>query len=207
MGKALIGGLVAGIFGAAVWVAIGYFLEAEVGYVAWGIGLIVGIGVAVGAETPGAGTGLLATAIAIGSVVAGKYFVVYFLMQSAMGEVADVSVDDDAVVNQLANEIVEERELTMPEFGDDVDFESIEDEDFYPPGVWAEAKTKFAELSPEQVAERKDQHRQMIEEITGQLTSAIRDSAFKESFGGFDILWFALAAITAFKVGAGATDD
>lgn len=61
MVRGAIGGIIAGLIGAAIWTAIGYFLEAEVGYVAWGIGFHVGIGVAIGAdEERGAGTGVLA---------------------------------------------------------------------------------------------------------------------------------------------------
>ena len=41
----LIGGLLGAFIGSIVWVAIGYALNAEVGYVAWAIGLVCGLGV------------------------------------------------------------------------------------------------------------------------------------------------------------------
>jgi len=39
----------------------------------------------------------------------------------------------------------------------------------------------------------------MIEELKSQISTA----AFKDSFGPFDLLWFALAVMTAFKIGSG----
>jgi len=42
--------LLAGFIGAAIGVGVGYFAEAKVGYIAWGIGLLAGIGVRVAAN-------------------------------------------------------------------------------------------------------------------------------------------------------------
>lgn len=208
MGRAVLGGVLAGAFGAAVWVAIGYFLNAEVGYVAWGIGLIVGIGVAAGSEeSVGAGTGIIATVIAVASVLVGKYLVVYFLAHNMVEEMPAFDVSDNDIVHTISNEIIEEKELTPLEFADDVDFDMIPDEQEYPPGVWQEAQAKFAELSPEQVEAKKEEQREMLRMITSAFESAIREEGFKESFNFFDLLWFGLAAFTAFQVGSGGGDD
>ena len=40
-------GFIGAAIGGGVWVGVGYFAEAEVGYIAWGIGLLAGIGVRV----------------------------------------------------------------------------------------------------------------------------------------------------------------
>ena len=47
--KWLAAGFIGAAIGGAVWVGVGYFAEAEVGYIAWGIGLLAGIGVRVAA--------------------------------------------------------------------------------------------------------------------------------------------------------------
>jgi hypothetical protein len=43
--SALVGGLVAGAIGAGIWAVIAYFTGFELGWIAWGVGLLVGVGV------------------------------------------------------------------------------------------------------------------------------------------------------------------
>jgi hypothetical protein len=45
------GGAVAGLIGAAIWAAIGYFSGLEIGWIAWGIGMLVGA-LTVGSASP-----------------------------------------------------------------------------------------------------------------------------------------------------------
>ena len=203
MGKPVIFGVVAGAIGTAIWVAIGYFLEAEVGYVAWGIGFLVGVGVAIGAdESIGAATGVVATVIAVLSVVLGKYLVVYFLMHNAMGAVPEFEMSDTNVIASFAREIAEEESLTLNEVADDAPVEAA-----YPGDVWQRASEKFRQTSPEEVQRIKDERQAAVKEVIGDFEEGMRDAAFKDSFGPFDILWFALAAITAFSVGSGHAGD
>ena len=73
-GRMLIGGLVGGIVGVAVWIGVG-MAGYEVGWIAWGIGALAGIGTRIFNETDTPMGALSATLIAAGMVVLGKYAV------------------------------------------------------------------------------------------------------------------------------------
>ena len=93
--------------GAAVWAGIAYFAGYEVGWVAWGIGALVGVAVRFAskpdvsytgdaaedairelhAESDQIGPGSIAAAIAIVAVLVGKYLAVMLLL-------GNISLDD-----------------------------------------------------------------------------------------------------------------
>src|SRR5688572_20530849 len=71
----IIGAIVGGVAGALVWGAIAKFLQIEVGYVAWGVGLAVGfLSYAFGGR--GVVNGVLCAFIALASIYAGKVLAV-----------------------------------------------------------------------------------------------------------------------------------
>ncbi len=83
----LLGGLVGGLIGATIWILIGYFANAEVGIVAWGIGFLVGGGVRYGGyltdKEEGAGEGIASAGLAIATILAAKFvvFIYWYLDQ------------------------------------------------------------------------------------------------------------------------------
>ncbi|MCA9235298.1 MAG: hypothetical protein KDA44_07490 [Planctomycetales bacterium] len=68
------------LVGALVWAGVAYFLEAEIGYIAWGLGGLAGLGMAVGHRGGGGTAGLIAAGMAIGGILAAKIFIVYFIL-------------------------------------------------------------------------------------------------------------------------------
>lgn len=69
---ALAAGLVAALIGGAVWAAIAIFGNLEVGWVAWGIGLMVGGAMALTTPARSRKLALVAAALALMGLVAGK---------------------------------------------------------------------------------------------------------------------------------------
>jgi hypothetical protein len=70
----VIGGAVGGAIGAAIWAGIAYFTGYEVGWIAWGVGALAGVGTMAGArESAGFMSGIVASAIALASLLAGKF--------------------------------------------------------------------------------------------------------------------------------------
>ncbi|MGE0481118.1 MAG: hypothetical protein AB7Q17_11665 [Phycisphaerae bacterium] len=84
-GLALIAGFAGGILGAALWALLSRLTSLEIGYVAWAVGLLVGLG-----ATRGGGAGPVmggaAAAIALAAIVAGKLSTVYLALPVAMRE-------------------------------------------------------------------------------------------------------------------------
>lgn len=112
-----IAGTAAGILGAAAWAAVAYFLNLEIGWLAWGIGAAVGIATAAGAAAGsgeaegGAALGLAAVLITILSLCGGKYAIVEIQLQEALAGFnteMNEPMSDEVLVSYLADEIGEQ---------------------------------------------------------------------------------------------------
>lgn len=215
----LVGGSVAGLIGAAVWGAVAAFTWHEAGIIAWGIGGFVGFGVRIAArdEDVGVGPGLTALGIAVASVILGKFLAVHFLLASIenmvkaaaeQGEQVE-STDEETVqwiISDYADSLAEERE----EQGQEIpwpDWETLPDDApvkaGYPADLWAEAEQKWNSKTDQEKAAEMVAYNSRDFDLTGE----IEGEMFKASFGLLDLLWFFLAAGTAYKVGSGLEDD
>jgi len=222
--KMAIGGALAGLIGAAIWAGIGYFTGLEIGWIAWGIGMLVGIGVRVvgsqevayfdktqrkmvrsrvGAEGPLAG--MVAAVLAVVSVLAGKYALVHLFLSAPAASLEDY-LEDDAMISSIADDIVVEREsqgraVSWP--SGVTPGEAYERAD-YPPEIWTEAETRWNALPEDEQASLKKAQAELIGMALGNMEGA-QSAVFFSSFGVFDLLWFGLAAATAFKLGSSAS--
>lgn len=216
MGKgfinATIGAIFAGILGAVVWAAIAYFGNVEIGWIAWGIGALVGFAAAWGAgRNAGVQTGIMAAVVAAISVVGGKYVTLYFdvedyldqeLSQPIVLEEHDMIVAEaDLVVTEWEQEgrtIAWPQGMTIAEAYEEAD---------YPADVWQEGKRRWSAVSeadkPALMDALKAQREANRELNRDQIAADIREGVFKDSFGMFDILFFGLAIFTAFGIGRG----
>ncbi|MDB5344924.1 MAG: hypothetical protein JWP89_3301 [Schlesneria sp.] len=80
--SAILSAGIGGSIGAVIWGAIAYFAHAEVGYVAWGVGGLVGFCVRMGAGDMDEGiAGFIAAGGAVISILAGKLLAGYFIVQ------------------------------------------------------------------------------------------------------------------------------
>jgi hypothetical protein len=217
--KLVAGGIGGGAIGAAIWAAIGHFTGYEVGWIAWGVGGLVGLGVRTFGATEMASfdrstrqrvvrrvpavapamAGIIAAVIAIGSVVGGKYLVVRLALSDMLANAPEIETSE-AMIASLADQIVFEREeagqsVTFPP---GKEFETAARQGDYPPGLWSEAEARWTSMSPEEQRELSEGLVAMREAFVGSIgTGAIVAS----SFGLFDLLWFGLAGWTAFKLG------
>lgn len=201
--KWVLGGLIGGLLGAIVWVAIAYLAHVEIGWVAWGMGGLVGLGVRLAAgDEMGPKPGIVAAILAIVTVYAAKYLTVYLIIAAEMPKV-EVTAND--LIVDLADQVVVERTTkrqrvnwpkgTRPEM-------TASQADF-PADVWKEATARWNKLGEAEQQQRLAARRKEIAGALSELKSSIRGEAFKKSFGPLDLLWFFLATATAFKVGSG----
>jgi hypothetical protein len=208
----VIGGAVGGLIGAAIWAAIGYSTNYEVGWIAWGIGVLAGMGVRIAAgEADGKTPGVIAAGMAIASVLLGKFAVIYFLVQGSMGASLaqfETPSDEDMIV-AMADSVVAEweqagKQVVWPK---DVDPETASSQQEYPAIVWQEANKRWTALAVDERETRKAERAEQMQVMMDEFQSQISTAAFKSSFGLFDLLWFALAVMTAFKIGSGMSQN
>ena len=225
VGRMILGGLVGGLVGAAIWVAIGYFTGYEVGWIAWGVGFLAGMGVRlVGTEqvgrydrdlgrmvhekqrAEGPEAGIIAAIAAVLSVIIGKYAVVYLLLSSFTSvDFSDQELLISYVADQVADEYVEKgRAVQWPAGVDPTDAYQKSD---YPLDVWTEATNRWNAMSSEEQQEFQEMQELVFNTAVDSMGGEMRQAAFWESFSPLDLLWFGLAALTAFRVGSGHTGE
>ncbi len=208
---AVIGGLVAGAIGAAVWAVIARFTGFEIGWIAWGIGVFVGLGVALGNRGEGStAAGVLAAAVAIMAVVVGKYLTVRMLVPEKAALVANAvaALDDpELLVSYLADDVVSELEAqgTPVVWPAGVDPHQAAHKVEYPPEVWTAAQSRWDGMSPEDREAYRRDRRARIELAAAAFHETIARSGFLHAFGLMDLIFFGLAVATAFKIGRAGT--
>ncbi len=205
--SAVIGGLVAGAIGSGIWAVIAYVTGFEIGWIAWVVGLLVGIGVALGNKNEGSvPAGVLAAVLAILSVVGGKYAMVRMVMPGDDDLVATsiaALTDDEMVVSYIADDVVGEfeqrgRVVSWPEGAVPVQAAAKAD---YPADVWSIAASRWEALSAEEQAAYRAELRSDIEASAAAFQDMMSQAGLIQTFGLMDIIFFMLAVVTAFKVG------
>ena len=210
----ILGGLVGGAAGIVIWVLVGYFAQYEVGWIAWAVGFLVGVGVRYGAylgdHEEGMAQGILASVIAIGSIVTAKFLLFSILVGGTDTEglreiVGEIRFDDEAMIATIADDLAQE----MTDRGQTVNWPSGMTYDEasrradYPVKLWRQAETLWNQLGPAEQQERKRQRLM----FAAALSEAASEPDFGEFFSPWDLLWFALATITAYKIGVGTYGD
>lgn len=204
---AVFGGLVAGLIGAAVWCGIAYFTGYEIGWIAWGIGALVGFGTLLGAQEGRIEAGLIAVVISLAAIAGGKYATVELMYFQAMGDSDWLAQyeNEGFIISYLADDALAREQ----EAGRTLDYPAGADLDMpdgpedYPARVWATAESEWDAMTiDEQTAFREEK----IEEaklLMGEFHDAVVGEGFVASFGFMDLLFGALAVFTAFKIGSG----
>lgn len=204
--KCLIGAAIGAGIGAALWIAIGYFTGFEVGYVAWGVGFLAGFGVQyVGTKELGPMPGVIAAACAVVAILIAKFAVAGLLVAKVLDPIDIDQPDTDTVIADIARDVAVDfeadgRELDWPEPADTP-------RESFPEEVWAEAQQRWNALSAQQQQARSDEVRALRNELVEQQRAKLREEVFLGSFAMWDLLWFGLATLTAFKMGSGLTSE
>lgn len=65
------------LIGAGIWFGVAYSTQYEIGWIAWGVGALAGLGMAIGSRSYGLGTGLIAAGMSVVGIVAAKFAMFY----------------------------------------------------------------------------------------------------------------------------------
>lgn len=207
---ALIGAAVGGLVGAAIWAAVAFYTNFEIGWIAWGIGVLAGFGAMAGAKGEGdLATGGLAAIAALAGVGLGKFGAIHFAVDKEMNSPAfqaHLNVTDEDMIVVYADQVVEEWETANKavNWPQNVIPEEAQAEADYPKPVWAEAKKRWTGLNASEQETARNEQTDYRKQMTEFVRASIKGEAFKESFGPFDILWAVLALASAFGIGRGA---
>lgn len=115
--RCLVGGLIGGATGIAIWVLVGYFTHYEVGWIAWVVGFLTGVGIRYAAylhnEEASFGKAILASLMAIGAILTAKFLVFALLVGGRGDEILrqaanQMRFDDDAMIASIADDIADE---------------------------------------------------------------------------------------------------
>lgn len=211
--RALLGGLIGGVIGALVWTAVVVFTGYEVGYVAWGIGGLVGFGVQrfCGKQNLTRNHGFAAAAVALLSIVTAKYLVADVSVGLFERGIGAMEFESDEMIAFLAEDLIENVEangksVERPEVADDAD---VEVSAYYPPHIWKTASAMWNEASEEEKEMMISKEKEMIAASAGLESLMVAGQTgdvteeVMESFSLFDLLWMGLATVTAYQMAGG----
>ncbi|MGB0766692.1 MAG: hypothetical protein ACPGYV_03165 [Phycisphaeraceae bacterium] len=213
MSKGLLYASTVGLIGAVIWAAVAHFLHFELGWLAWGIGAGVGFAMMAGVgEAASAKSGAVALAVALVSIVGGKYVAVEMDMGAIEEQWDDgdrIMTDETYATTYLADYLVQEyseagKPLNYPP-GADMDWPDGPED--YPADVWADATAQWQAMSEDDRAAFREDVIATNKETREALATEIKNEGFVSSFSAFDLLWFALGGFSAFKLGAGSGQD
>jgi len=198
------GALIGGAIGAVIWGAVVWYTGYEVGWIAWGVGILAGIGAKLGADEPEVGTGVMAAVVAVVSICAAKYAVVSIGVDGMLDEVDMSQMTDEFTLSFLADDVIAQWEAEGREFDWPPEATSArESERDYPPEAWALAVERWNGL--EAAGKQAEKEAIFADWRAGAevMAAEFKTAGFKESFAGMDIVFALLAIVTAFKIGAG----
>lgn len=210
----IIAGVAAGAVGAAAWAAIGFYFGVNLGLVAWGIGLLVGVAIAMTGAS-GRLPGVAAVLISIVAVLAGKYGTFELAAERVhrvnQADIAQLDVGDRGVLATRLRQLAEQRmeageELAWP---DGMSLDDANDLADYPPDLREEVEKEWSAKTESEREELRERHREDVEETMAIMRGGFRGiqrAAFFSSFGFRDMLYLGAAVFTAWWI-AGRRDD
>ncbi|MCK4998793.1 MAG: hypothetical protein KAS23_04630 [Anaerohalosphaera sp.] len=209
--KGIAAGIIAGIAGAVVWAIVAYYSGYEIGWLAWGIGAAVGAAVAWGTDG-GTANGVIAVAISIIAIVAGKFITVEIMIDKEVKVIREAVLqgfeEEENLIVWLADRIIAARQESglIVRWPAGVDPEEAYSIDQYPKDVAEEAKTLWESKTDQEKQQLKELAFEEFEYKLNNEVSSVKSEVFADSFGLFDLLFFFLAIGTSYRIASGTKD-
>lgn len=198
---AIAAGLVAALAAGAIWAAIVRVTNFEVGYVAWGVGVVIGVAMSRVTAQRGKTLAAMAAGMAVLGLLAGKAFI--FGMSA--GPIAeDILGDTASLEGAMAWQMYEARELD-PATLDSVDARFAA-RDTISDALWGQMLDQSAARLQAMDGEQKAGVARVAARNTLQRMGLM--NGVMAQFSAFDLLWMFLAVGTAYRIMAQAkTED
>ncbi len=180
------------LIGGGVWYGIIAATHYELGWIAWLVGGLAGLGMNIGFRDSSFVAGGIAAFFAVVAILAARWFAMGVVLSKVTDDL--LKADDSprfTLMSIIATENMRKR-----------GFEDVEDEpepDSPQGKALAEEEAK-AEKQVEGMSD--DQVRREIRKRMDSMRSALGGELYKSLFSPIDLVFFGLAIVTAFKVGA-----
>lgn len=200
MVRGLLCGLAGGVVGAVVWCLATLMTGLEVGWVAWGVGLIVGAGVALGwSGVRSHGTAVLAVVIAVASIALGKYGVAHVGLHNQIERLQNDDLGDAEGMEALRADVQQSwyehgREATS------LKGKNVRLVEGYPKEIFEEAEGIWIRMT--KLEQTRFKQRVRDDRVAALEAARIEraNDAFVASLGTIDIVWIVLALVTAYRI-------
>jgi len=93
---------VGALIGAGVWCAVTVATNYEIGYIAWGLGILAGLGMLLGYRRAGPKAGAVAACIAVIGIIAAKIMIVAYFVGAEIKTNVSAAISDNPHVHRLA---------------------------------------------------------------------------------------------------------
>ncbi len=186
---------IAALIGAFIWFGVAKATEREIGWIAWGVGVMAGFGMMVGANGNSVTAGGIAAAMSVGGILLGKFMVFTFVVMPLFGQMLDQTLggisDADKLEVWVTNQQLEKKKL---------DVESATDAQRAVAN--AEAKKLIAKMDAKTKAAETKKANESFSRLIGEAADEVPKSRlfFSTMFAPLDVLFFILAIASAFKV-------
>ncbi len=194
----LVNGILVGIVAAVAWAVIVYVTGYEIGWVAWGVGALIGLAMAKTTHEPSAALGPTAAVLAVGSLLLAKVLIVQFGAPTAIRN--EILKNDDAVTAMFMLDMKTNKSFS-PELQ-----ASIEQVDSNPGALPADQRYKLMQQVQAEAAARAKSasQRERLKVVGASVDGILKEMGFlgllKSVFSLWDIVWIFLAVSSAFKI-------
>ena len=213
--------------GGLVWFLVAWYANLAVGYIAWGIGVLAGLGMMWGHRTPSTRAGVVAAGMSALGIIGAKLAIFIVIMYSVVtGDTDNIDLQREFVKGTMTNEMLDERGIDA-EKDREAQWDSVYEEAAVKVAAMSddEVRAKVKELQEKYAAEETEEEPQVaakdgqgLDEATaadpvdevepveaGEAIGSFFSLFAQSMFGPFDLLWFFLALSSAYKIGRGAT--
>jgi len=192
--RAIVAGTVATLIGGGLWALVVIATKYELGWIAWGVGALVGLVMARATPARGPSIAMVGAAIAAVGLLMGKAVIATYTInaQAIAREItADSSLTVQAAAWHLASEVGWPQEVQ-------VRLDSLGENDTLPDALWADMRSASAvhaaAWTPEESVSVASAY---AHAVLGEVGALAR---LRMQFGPWDLLWFGLAVVTAFRM-------
>ena len=189
---ALAAGLAAALVAGAIWALLVTVTNREIGYVAWGVGLLVGFAMSKVTAQRTQQLALAAATFAVVGLIAGKAFI----FATSSGSIArELEADTEALSATLAWQLYDARELDAQTLAA---VDAVAKGDSLSDAVWTamnqQARVRLASMTAEQ------KHEIAVDGSKAMINNMGIMGGVRAQLSGFDLLWLFLAVATAYRM-------